>query len=1067
MNPDKFNKILAVDDSSANLRLLMNLLVEHGYAVYPASDGELALEFVQSTLPDLILLDIKMPGLDGYEVCRQLKADQRTASIPIVFLSALEDQRDKVKGFKAGGVDFITKPFQPEEMLARVSIHLRVKQLTEGLEQEVNARTEELLIANRQLQMEVTQRELTEEALKKERELFIAGPNMAYLLSAKDGWPLEYVSPNIQDQLGYDPVKIMRERTLAVELIHPDDIEKVKQEVEAHSKAGEPHFSLEFRVLTASGDSRWVSDFIVVRRDAHGEVTHYQGHFNDITERKLAEVALRESQLRLANILDNSPGAIYRCANDPDWTMEFISAGIERICGYPAEDFLNNRVRSFASIIHPDDLQRVADRRTHSLSKQDRYQLDYRLIAQDGSLRWVHEQGWGVFTDDGKSLYLDGTLFDITTQREAEETLKLNAERMQALLHLNQMTDASEDELMRFTYEAAIRLTRSKLGYLGLMNENETILNIQFWSQEAMDECRIPDMPLIFPVETSGLWGEAVRQRRPIVTNDYSAPNPWKRGMPEGHIKLIRHMNLPVIVGDKIVLLAGVGNKDEDYSASDEQQLSLLVEGMWRQIERLRAEDELRRYHAQLEDTVKQRTEELSISRDAAEAANKAKSAFLANMSHELRTPLNAILGFSSIIREDPQLPEGQRNNVNIINRSGEHLLTLINDVLEMAKIEAGGIKLGNAPFDLGGMVLDVIELMQMRARDKGLELVIDQSSQFPRYIVGDESRLRQVLINLIGNAIKYTDQGGVNLILGSRQNKHSHLIIVVEDSGPGIAVEDQKRIFDPFVQIGEKGDRKGTGLGLTISRQFVQMMNGSIELQSTPGKGSVFTIDLPLTDAMETDITQAEQQVANRVVGLAPGQPEYRILIVEDQIDNQLLLSSLLHHAGLQDKVAENGKQAVELYQSWQPHLIFMDRRMPVMDGEQATRQIRSLPNGDEVKIIAVTASAFKEQREQMLEAGVDDFIGKPYHPDEIYAQLSKHLEIRFLHDELVEAKQQRRALTPEMLSKLPDELRFDLQEAVESLEIQRIYYVIKQVDEYDHDLNKNLTQCVEDYDY
>ena len=380
-------------------------------------------------------------------------------------------------------------------------------------------------------------------------------------------------------------------------------------------------------MLTASGDSRWVYDFIVVRRDAHGEVTHYQGYFNDITERKLAEVALRESQLRLANILDNSPGAIYRCANDPDWTMEFISAGIERITGYPADDFLNNRVRSFASIIHPDDLQHVADVRPHSLSKQDRYQLDYRLIAQDGSLRWVHEQGRGVFTDDGNLLYLDGTLFDITIQREAEETLKLNAERMQALLHLNQMTDASEDELMRFTYEAAIRLTRSKLGYLGLMNENETILNIQFWSQEAMDECRIQDMPLIFPVETSGLWGEAVRQHRPIITNDYSAANPWKRGTPEGHIKLIRHMNLPVIVGDKIVLLAGVGNKDEDYNESDVQQLSLLVEGMWRQIERLRAEDELRRYHAQLEDTVKQRTEELSISRDAAEAANKAKSA--------------------------------------------------------------------------------------------------------------------------------------------------------------------------------------------------------------------------------------------------------------------------------------------------------------------------------------------------------------------------------------------------------------------------------------------------------
>lgn len=940
MSPENFNKILVVDDSSANLQLLMNLLVEHGYTVFPASDGELALEFVQSTLPDLILLDIKMPGMDGYEVCRRLKADQRTSSIPIIFLSALEDQRDKVKGFAAGGVDYITKPFQPEEMLARVSIHLRVRELTEGLEQEVDARTEELTIANEQLQMEVTQREQT-------------------------------------------------------------------------------------------------------------------------------EVALRESQLRLANILDNSPGAIYRCANDPDWTMEFISAGIERISGYPADDFLNNRVRTFASIIHPDDLHYVADTISRCLSDQDRYELDYRLVAVDGSLRWVHEQGRGVHDEDENLLYLDGTLFDITTQRKAEETLKLSAERMKALLHLNQMTDATEDELMRFTYEAAIRLTRSKLGYLGLMNEKETVLNVQFWSQEAMDECRVPDTPLIFPLETSGLWGEAVRQRRAIITNDYSAPNPWKKGTPEGHIKLIRHMNLPVLVGDKIVLVTGVGNKEEDYNESDVQQLSLLMEGMWRQIERMRAEDELKRYHAQLEDTVKQRTEELRLSRDAAEAANKAKSAFLANMSHELRTPLNAILGFSNIIRKDPKLPEEQRRDIDIINRSGEHLLTLINDVLEMAKIEAGGLHLSTAPFDLGGMVLDVIDLMKMRAKEKGLELVIDQSSQFPRYIVGDESRLRQVLINLIGNAIKYTDQGGVTVKLGKKQNEFCHLQIEVEDSGPGISEEDQQHIFDPFVQLGEQGDNKGTGLGLTITRQFIQMMNGTIALDSALGKGSVFTIELPMTEANKSDISQAKQEIASKVVGLVPGQPEYRILIVEDHIDNQLLLSNLMQNAGLPFKIAENGKQGIELFKTWQPHLILMDRRMPVMDGEVSTRQIRSLPNGDKVKIIAVTASAFKEQRKEMLDAGVDDFIGKPYHPDEIYTQLSNHLGIRFLHDEIFKASQERVTLTPKMFSGLPEEIRIDLKNAVESLDSERINRILKQVADNDQDLYRHLSQCVDNFDY
>jgi PAS domain S-box-containing protein len=940
MNPERFDKILVVDDSSANLQLLMNLLSEHGYRVFPASDGELALEFVQSTLPDLILLDIKMPGMDGYEVCRRLKADQRTNTIPIIFLSALEDEHDKVKGFQAGGVDYITKPFQPEEMLARVATHLRLRELTEGLEQEVDSRTEELTIANNQLQQE-------------------------------------------------------------------------------------------------------------------------------IAERKQAEEALRESRQRLGNIVSNSPGAIFRCANDEAWTMEFISAGITQISGYPSDEFLNNRVRSYNSIIHPDDRQSVVEAVTAALANKKRFDLEYRLLAADGRPRWVHEQGQGVFTPEGQLLCLDGVIFDITTQRKAEESLMLNAERMEAMLRLNQMIDASEIELMAFAYETAIRLTHSKLGYLGLINEDETSMNVQFWSPEAMAECKVPDTPMIFPLKSAGLWGEAVRQRRPIITNDYASPNPWKKGTPEGHIELIRHMNLPLIAGGKIVLIAGVGNKEEDYTEDDVQQLSLLIEGMWRMIERRRAEDKLTQYQTRLEETVQQRTEELRLSLEAAEAANKAKSVFLANMSHELRTPLNAILGFSNIIHMDPQLPKNQRRNVDIISRSGEHLLTLINDVLQMAKIEAGGVELANTPFDLGGMVRDVIDMMQMRAKDRNLQLVIDQSSKFPRYIVGDAARLRQILINMIGNAIKFTKEGSVNLRLGTKHNESSHLLIEVEDTGPGIAKQDQKHIFEPFVQLSKQGENKGTGLGLTITRQFVQIMGGQISLKSALGKGSLFTIDLPMTEAAERDIAQAKQLPIGNVTGLAPGQPEYRILIVEDQLDNQLLLTNLLQSVGLRIKVAENGKQGVELFQRWQPHLIFMDRRMPVMDGEEATRTIRELPGGQSVKIVAVTASAFNEQKKSMIDAGVDDFIGKPYHLDEIYTCLSNQLGIRFQYEESKETQKHTYKLTPEMVAVLPEKLRNELQGALESLESRKIYMSIQQVAAYDQELYSSLIQCAENFDY
>lgn len=459
---------------------------------------------------------------------------------------------------------------------------------------------------------------------------------------------------------------------------------------------------------------------------------------------------------------------------------------------------------------------------------------------------------------------------------------------------------------------------------------------------------------------------------------------------------------------------------------------------------------------------------ELQKAREDAEAANKAKSIFLANMSHELRTPLNAILGFSNMIRKDEQFPESQLRNLEIINRSGEHLLTLINDVLEMAKIEAGRIQLEETHFDLGSMIRDVTDMMSVRAHDKGLQLLVDQSSQFPRFIVGDEARLRQILINLIGNALKFTEQGGVTLRLETQQNAGSHsLVFEIEDSGTGIGPEDLQRIFEPFVQLGEQGDSKGTGLGLTITRQFVHLMHGHITLESTLGKGSLFRIDLPLREAKEEDLIKSQETSHGDVVSLAPGQPAYRVLIVEDQLENQLLLTQLMECVGIATRVAKNGAEGVELFQSWRPHLIWMDRRMPVMDGVEATQAIRQLPEGKAVKIVAVTASAFMEQRDEMLQAGMDDFVRKPYRSNEIYECLSKQLGVKYVYDGVSEPQEQNMPLTPEMLSLLPDELRRDLQDALESLEGEQIALIIQQVASYDQPLQKNLANLAESFDY
>lgn len=486
--------------------------------------------------------------------------------------------------------------------------------------------------------------------------------------------------------------------------------------------------------------------------------------------------------------------------------------------------------------------------------------------------------------------------------------------------------------------------------------------------------------------------------------------------------------------------------------------------------ERKQIEAQLRQYKDHLAEEVQTRTADLVLARDAAEAANKAKSAFLANMSHELRTPLNAILGFSSLMSQDSRLEESQKQNLDIINRSGTHLLTLINDALEMAKIEAGRTQLENAPFDLGIMVRDVVDMMELRARQKGLQLLLDQSSQFPRYIQGDEARLRQILINLLGNAVKFTQQGGVTLRLATKQNTIAHLLIEVEDSGLGIAIEDQTRLFQPFVQLGKQaGDNKGSGLGLSITQQFVQLMGGRISVISTLGQGSIFKVELPLNVLENHDAIAPQAGERGDVIGLEPNQSVRRILIVEDQLENQLLLTQLMQRIGFEVNVAEDGAQGVQLFQSWHPDLIFMDRRMPVMDGMAATQSIRNLPGGKEVKIIAVTASAFVEQREEMMAAGMDDFVRKPYRFNEIYDALSRQLGVQYVYAEVLDGAEKSPpvTLTAEMLSGLPPALRDELRDALESLEDERIRAVLIHVTPLDATLYKTLSHLVDNFDY
>jgi PAS domain S-box-containing protein len=448
--------------------------------------------------------------------------------------------------------------------------------------------------------------------------------------------------------------------------------------------------------------------------------------------------------------------------------------------------------------------------------------------------------------------------------------------------------------------------------------------------------------------------------------------------------------------------------------------------------------------------------------------ANRAKSVFLANMSHEIRTPMNAILGFSQLMQRDQGLTPRQCQYLATINRSGEHLLALINDILEMSKIEAGRTTLNVSTFDLLVLIKDLEMMFRVRTDEKKLSFSVEMIGDVPRYIVTDINKLRQVFINVLGNAVKFTEQGGVGMRVRVDRDSATPpcpcLRVEVEDTGPGISPEEQDKLFRHFEQT-KTGQQTGTGtgLGLAISREFVRLMGGDITLSSQVGKGSVFVIQLPLKEG-DAQAVQATEK-PRHVLGLQAGQATCRVLITDDIEDNRQLLAQLLAPIGFEVRLATNGAEAIHAFEEWRPHLILMDFRMPVMDGHEAIRRIRAMDGGKGPKIIAVTASAMDDNRQELMEIGADDFIGKPFREEELFQKIHRHLSVKYVYAE--PGHEAAPELAPQSLVGWPKDLINPMREAVITADLDQLLARIQDVEARDPAIAQGLRRLAEGFQY
>ncbi len=1112
-------KVLAIDDNFDNLISLKAVLKEliPDIKIFTALDGKRGLEIAMESNPDVILLDIIMPDFDGFEVCKSIKSNPKLNNIPVLFLTALKsDKSNRTKALEVGAEGFLSKPIEETELIAQIKTMYKIKQANNNKETE-KERLEELVIAQTKELRDANAAIIESE--RKFRELIETTTDIHYRQNIETG-SIEYVSPSVFQTLGYTPKEICE--------LKPED----------HHKLFPP------------------DDF----------------------------VCLADFKIQI---------------------LEANKNGINHI------------------------------------------EEEFRMICKNGEQKWINANYFITCNQNNEPQYINAVLRDISEKKKRDNEIIFNNLRLKGIINILQSKSSTVQEFLDLALNEAIKLTESKLGYIYWYNSKKKEFILNSWSKDVMNECAVMNPQTCYELEKTGIWGEAVRQQKPIIINNFASTNPLKKGFPKGHIELISFMTIPIFQLDEIVGVVGVANKETDYTETDVLQLSLLMNSVWNEAERKNAEEkyerlftemfdgfalheiildengnavnykfldvnpafekltglkrneivgktvldvlpntekywienygevaktgvpklfedfsvELKKYYevrafqplknqfaciitdisfrkkseitnnvqyaiatamvtnrsvyelyatvrkelSELMDTtnfiiaiynketemlstpyeideneinvpewsanksltgmvVKGRksfllqkeeisklaeegkinligsraecwlgvpmmiddnvigaiviqsynnpkaynadsvnvleivAHELSIfidrkntenqlisAKEKAEQSDQLKTAFLQNMSHEIRTPLNGILGFANLLDDDDIEIKDVRKYSSYIQRSGNRLFELINNVIDISKIESGSIVVTEKEFSLNALIDEIFNQFEVMSLIKKLELIKKVDNENDIIIISDSLKLHQILSNLVNNAIKFTDAGSIEISYKIIEN---HILFSVKDTGNGIDKEHLEKIFDRFYQADMSMERgfEGAGLGLSICKGLAKCLKGDIWVDSEINKGSRFYFKIPLKLGNQ-QITENNQEKSLKIMN------NYTILIAEDDDTSYSLLEMILKKENVNIIRAFNGSEAVDIFkQNNDIKCVLMDIKMPIMNGIEATKQIKFI--NPEIPIIAQTAYAFNVEREQVLAAGCNDYITKPISKKLLLLLLDKYLK-------------------------------------------------------------------------